>query len=81
MVNENAKQRIIGALHEEYPHRVVEFADLGAMADNIIAALTSDGSITIVDPRSKCLCCGGVAEDHVANYYCPTFRPSPQPNH
>lgn len=46
-MNDNARRRIIGALHEQVPERVVEFADLGAMADDIIASLTSDGDITI----------------------------------
>lgn len=46
-MNDNARWRIIGALHEEFPDRVVEGSDLAAMADNIIAALTSDGDITV----------------------------------
>ena len=74
--NDRARSRIICALHEECPGRIVEAADLGEMADAIIASLTADGHITILRPGAMCIHCAGVEADHVANYYCSEFRAS-----
>lgn len=72
--NDRVRSRIIAALHEHCPESIVEYTDLTPIADSVIASLTSDGSITIHRDDAKCLDCGGVDDDHIANYYCPTFR-------